>query len=193
LTFDDAYESFFQFAYPALRDYNLTFTLFPVVGFIGTWNRWEVNLGWRRFRHLRWEQLREMEGAEIGSHTQTHPCLTGLNETELRRELETSKKTLEDALGREVKYLSLPFGRFNQKVLETARNLGYSAVCTMEPGADRDGFLIGRYGVYLLDTRLDILSKLGRGGNPRWEKIKLQIINRLSAGTVMVKRWRKGR
>jgi hypothetical protein len=63
----------------------------------------------------------------------------------------------------------------------------------MEPGADRDGFLIGRYGVYLLDTRLDILSKLGRGGNPRWEKIKLQIINRLSAGTVMVKRWRKGR
>lgn len=190
ITFDDAYESLYHHAYPHLQEGKISFTVFLVAGYVGEWNRWEVNLGWRRFRHLSWEQLRSMQGVEIGSHTLTHPSLPGLNHSDLRKELQQSREIIEDRLGCKVRYLSLPFGRYNQRVLDSAREAGYEAVCSMNPD-DGDGFLVGRYGVYRLDTPTTIRSKLGVGKMSGFEKVKLKAINRLSAGTIMVKRWRK--
>src|SRR6478752_4779892 len=49
-------------------------------------------------------ELRELAamGVEIGSHTVTHPVLTTLDEQCIFRELDESKKILEDQLGRPV-------------------------------------------------------------------------------------------
>jgi len=40
-------------------------------------------------------------------------------------ELNQSKKTLEDLLGREVKYISFPYGQFNKETIMITRKLNY--------------------------------------------------------------------
>ncbi|NQS96840.1 MAG: polysaccharide deacetylase family protein [candidate division Zixibacteria bacterium] len=192
ITFDDAYESVYHYAYPLLKEWGSGgFTVFPVAGYVGDWNRWEVNLGWRRFRHLSWQQLRTMEGVEIGSHTLTHPCLIGLSPAKLHRELRLSREIIEDKLGVKVKYLSLPFSRYDERTLKSAEEAGYEAVCSLNPDDGEDGFVVGRYGVYILDSLRSIRNKLGIGAFTEFERFKLKVFNKLSAGTIMVKRWRE--
>ena len=193
ITFDDAYESVYTYAYPVLKEWGGGFTVFPVANYVGGWNEWEVNLGGLKFRHLSWTQMREMDGIEVGSHTLTHRCLLKLPQNELMRELADSKKSIEDSWGKEVKYLSLPFGRYDERVLEAARETGYEAVCSLNPDCGYDGFVVGRCGVYLLDSVWSLKNKLGYGRFQGFERWKLRFFNRLSGGTIMVKKWREGR
>jgi len=188
LTFDDAFESVFYNAYPMLMEKGFSFTVFPVTKYIGEYNRWEVNVGGRKFRHLNWRQLQEMNGCEVGSHTASHRCLTLLNNQQLIIELESSKKELEDRLGKEVRYLSLPFGRYNEKVIEAAQKAGYKAVCSLNPADREGGYVLGRYAVYLIDNLWSMSRKLGIGGGQNAEICKLKTINFFSGGTILAQK-----
>jgi peptidoglycan/xylan/chitin deacetylase (PgdA/CDA1 family) len=190
ITFDDAYESIYNNAYQLIAERGGGCAIFPVVNFIGKFNQWEVNLGWRRFKHLSWSQLREMKSAEIGSHTLTHPCLVGLDVKRIRRELEFSKTAIEQELGKSVKYLSLPFGRYDESVLEIAKEIGYETLFSLNPQDDKNGFVKGRMAVYRFDSLKTFKQKVGIESITDWEKVKLIIANRLSAGTIVVKKWR---
>ena len=110
LTFDDAYLSVYEHAFPVLVERGLTATLYVVVDSVGTVNQWDCQRGDCVERIMTLGQIREMadRGFEIGSHTLSHPHLTGLDDDRLRRELVDSKHRLEDLLGREVSSLSYP-------------------------------------------------------------------------------------
>ena len=69
-------------------------------------------------------------GHEIGSHTCTHRVLTMLNIMDLKTELKESKKLLEDVTGREVLGLAYPYGIYNTKIIEFARENYYYAKAT---------------------------------------------------------------
>lgn len=134
LTFDDAYLSVYEHAFPVLVERGLTATLYVVVDSVGTVNQWDCQRGDCVERIMTLGQIREMadRGFEIGSHTLSHPHLTGLDDDRLRRELVDSKHRLEDLLGREVSSLSYPYGDHDQRVIEAARAAGYrNAVSTM--------------------------------------------------------------
>ncbi|MBL7192192.1 polysaccharide deacetylase family protein [bacterium] len=194
ITFDDGYESVYTEAYPILQEMNAGCTVFLITGYIGGWNRWEVNIGFRKFRHLTWAMTQEMELAEFASHTVTHRCLTKIPPEEIRLELTASKKVIEDKIGRPVRYLSPPFGRYNDTVLRIARECGYEAVCTMNPGrisSSGGHFVIPRCGVYLIDNDYTFKCKLGAGKLAALEQYKLRLINTLSIGTIIVKKLRK--
>jgi peptidoglycan/xylan/chitin deacetylase (PgdA/CDA1 family) len=124
ITFDDGWAYNYTNVFPRLKEYGLTATIFVVTGFVGQAN------------YMDWNELREMSdaGISIQSHTASHKPLAQLSKKEVEYELETSKKTIEDALGKEVNCLSLPHGVFNDKVLKIAEEIGYQAVCTSEPG-----------------------------------------------------------
>lgn len=188
MTFDDGYESVYRHAYPELRQRGWGCAIFIVADYAGDWNRWEFNVGGQRFKHLSWAQLREMEGIEVGSHTLTHRCLTALPDDELQRELRISKEIIEDKLGSPVRYLSLPFGRYDDRILDSAREAGYSAVCTMNPCGNENGFIIGRRAVYLLDTETAMRRKIANGNLNNFEMWKLRIFNRLSNGTILARK-----
>ena len=181
LTFDDAFESVYTNVYPLLDDLKASFTVFPIAGFVGKLNTWEINLGGIRFKHMSWKHLLEMRNCEIGSHTITHRSLPSLNPAELHSEIVDSKKIIEDAAGREVKYLSLPFGRFDKRVIRIAQNAGYEGICSMNPD-DNGGYVIGRYAVYLVDLNFAFRNKLNSGFINRLEINKLQLINFFSRG-----------
>ncbi len=64
-------------------------------------------------------------GWEVGSHTSTHQILTSFSGKALKRELVNPKK---------YKYISFPLGRYDELVVEEARNAGYKVGLTMDDG-----------------------------------------------------------
>src|SRR4028118_236768 len=81
LTFDDGYEDFLDAAVPALEKLGFSATVFVVAGMLGSENTWEHGGGPRpQLRLLGADGVREVSerGMEIGSHSVTHPRVSGL-------------------------------------------------------------------------------------------------------------------
>jgi len=99
-----------------------------------------------------WKMLAQLmgEGCTIGSHGLTHQVLTVMRDEEIRNELESSKKLIEDKLGAPVEFFSPPEGYYTGRVARIARECGYKAVFTSVWGIvdeSTNPFLIPRIGV----------------------------------------------
>ena len=192
ITFDDGYAGVHSHAYPILESLGFKAAVFVITGFVGKENSWDMNLGGKRFRHLDWNQIKELceRGFSIGSHTVNHYDLTKLSPSQVEYELKYSKQDLEDQLGREVLYLSYPFGRFNQLVQKEALGQGYHYGFSIYPGRTpslRENLSLKRIAMYSLDSPLSLRIKL-QGGFWYWlEDLKGFLINRLSLATTLVK------
>lgn len=87
---------------------------------------------------LSWSQIREVSkhGVEVGSHTISHPILANLSDENLKRELEKSKETIEEATGENVVSLAYPVGgfeTFNNAVIDAVKAAGYEfSVCYLD-------------------------------------------------------------
>ena len=76
---------------------------------------------------MSWSQIRELDaaGVEIGSHSLSHPRLTGLDDKALQTELTDSRLALEDKLGKPVTSFAYPYGEFDRRVIESVIDSGY--------------------------------------------------------------------
>jgi peptidoglycan/xylan/chitin deacetylase (PgdA/CDA1 family) len=85
---------------------------------------------------LSWDEAREMDraGLEIGSHTATHPILTGLGSDRVRRELTESRERIAAELGRPVDLFCYPNGAFNDDVRREVRQAGYRCAVASDHG-----------------------------------------------------------
>jgi peptidoglycan/xylan/chitin deacetylase (PgdA/CDA1 family) len=159
LTFDDGFEDFLTNALPCLDRHDFTATVFAVGSFMGKDSSWDV-LPERR--HMSAAQLRQVAecGIEIGSHTLSHPALTFLSEHQVRRELEKSRKLLEDTVGKPVRSLSFPFGCWNERIWQIALDCGYrwSTVYRGHSRAQQNQHPVS--GVYRFDSVEDILERI---------------------------------
>ena len=88
-------------------------------------------------------------GHIVGTHGWSHALLTHCSARELDRELNASRKLLEDKLGIAVTTMSLPGGRYNRRVLAACKEAGYTRVYTSEPRLEAtvSAFTIGRVNV----------------------------------------------
>ncbi|MCL2659507.1 MAG: polysaccharide deacetylase family protein [Acidobacteriaceae bacterium] len=127
VTFDDGHVSNLEIALPILQKYRMEARFF-------------VTAGWTESKpgYMSWANLRCLLGAgqQIGAHGWSHTLLTHCHEDELRRELDGTRKTLEDRLGVAVDTMSLPGGRYNQRVLTACRDAGYMQIYTSVPRAE---------------------------------------------------------
>jgi peptidoglycan/xylan/chitin deacetylase (PgdA/CDA1 family) len=135
ITIDDGYRSAYSIAFPILKRYEFTATLFIYTDFVGVSKT-----------AITWEQLRHMknEGFEIGSHTVSHSDLTRILNGEsgpkyldrIEKELSTSKKILDRELDQNTIFLAFPYGRYNRSVLRICERVGYKIATTVDRGSN---------------------------------------------------------
>ena len=127
ITFDDGYRNNLDFAYPIAKKYRIPITIFPNINCTAQKNN---------ANFLHWEDIIALHrgGVDFGSHTVSHPHLTTINEAELFREINNSKKILESRINEEVYSFSYPYGEFNYKVKDLVKQNGFSCALTTEYG-----------------------------------------------------------
>ena len=134
VTFDDGYEDFLTNAVPTLEKLGFSATVYVVAGMIGSENLWEHDGGQRpRLKLLGADGVREVSerGMEVGSHTVTHPRLSGLDQETLVHEVEDSRQMLGEIVDMPVEGFSYPYGDLDSPAVRAARGAGYDyAVAT---------------------------------------------------------------
>lgn len=90
-------------------------------------------------RFLTWEEVRIMRRSDItfGSHTARHSTLTAEQHPCLEDELRSSREIIEAQLHEEIGLLAYPNGAYDRRVIEAARQAGYSHCFTTEQGGFR--------------------------------------------------------
>jgi peptidoglycan/xylan/chitin deacetylase (PgdA/CDA1 family) len=137
LTFDDAYLDFWEHAFPFLLEEGIPALVFVPAGLVGKFNKWDHERLRVKKTIMDWQHLKELvsAGIEIGSHSLTHPYLSKIPEASAKREIEDSKKLLEDKLGIEIKTFCYPYGDYNQKVRDMVAQAGYLMAFTTKHGS----------------------------------------------------------
>ena len=118
ISFDDGWETQFEYALPALEKYHFVATFFVVTNYIG------------RPGFISWPQLQAMltEGMRIGSHSRSHPHLNKIvSPTTLWDQIYNSKKILETQLESSVEEFAYPYGSYNAALAAIVGWAGYRA------------------------------------------------------------------
>jgi len=147
ITFDDGWKSQYEVAWPIMKKFGYTFTMFLYTeGIAGG----SLAGG----QAITWEQLADMRdnGIDIQAHSATHQDLReghpvtitepGAKKTRKRltgpeyeqwvqNEVVGCKTLLEQRLGIRVNCFAVPYGFYNEHVKEIARNAGYEAIFTV--------------------------------------------------------------
>lgn len=120
LSFDDGFMDNYQYAYPLLKKYQAKATIYLATQIEG-------------IEKLSIDQIHEMSDSgliEFGAHTQHHVNLLKLSDDEAFAEMQASKQDVEALAGRCPSF-AYPFGRFNAKHQQMAKEIGFqNAVST---------------------------------------------------------------
>lgn len=120
LSFDDGFLDNYEHAYPLLKKYNAKATIYLATQIEG-------------IEKLAKDQIIEMSNSgviEFGAHTQHHVNLLKLSDEQAFAEMQASKKDVEAMVG-QCPSFAYPFGRFNEKHQQMAKEIGFkNAVST---------------------------------------------------------------
>lgn len=172
VTFDDAFRSVFERAFPVMEKLGITGTVFVPTAYVGQDQpmRWPGIEQWLGTKHedelacMSWDELSQLadSGWEIASHTRTHPHLTEIDDGQLREELVASRDEIAEKIGVPCRTLAYPFGDHDERVQRAVRDAGYEAAGAVRPGP-RNVWAWPRVGVYLSDGPLRFRVKASRG------------------------------
>jgi peptidoglycan/xylan/chitin deacetylase (PgdA/CDA1 family) len=164
LTFDDGYEDVATEVLPRLLARRQKATFFIVSGFCARDAATRVTRGHRRY--LVWPEVRALKdaGMEIGSHTVSHPKLTGLHRADLRAEIEHSRVALQAYLGQRIDFFAYPYNDQTQRVRRAVEKAGYRGAVVGARG-NSDPFTLQRRTMHRGISAADLRSMLSQS----WE------------------------
>lgn len=163
LTFDDGYQNFLDKAVPVLERRGFSATVFAVGDRLGQENDWEHSYEPRPpMKLMTADGLREASarGMEVGSHSMTHPRLSGLDAEALEEEVEGSRRLLGEILGEEVGGFCYPYGDLDREALRAVNRAGYDYACAWKTRIARDSYDLFRTPVDEQDGLLRFRLKL---------------------------------
>ena len=168
LTFDDGYRGLLDHALPVLERFGFRATFFLVSDRMGATNTWDARHGDPPRSLMGWSEAAALvgQGMEIGSHSRTHPFLTDLSEPEMESEIRGSKETIEDRLGRPVRFFSYPHDLHDSRSRRLVASAGYTGACSSRFGGNglrTDAFLLRRSQITYHDTAWSFSFKVRTG------------------------------
>ena len=108
ITIDDGFSSFYEKAWPYLKEKQIPFILFISTESIG------------KNGYMNWDEIKEIEKesfAFIGNHSHSHDYLLDLSFEKFKADIIKSVEIFEDKLGYNPIFFSYPFGEFSKKQL----------------------------------------------------------------------------
>ena len=123
ITFDDGYKDNYTNAYPIMKKYGFTGTIFVVTGFLGVYDN-----------YMTWEQAKELSdnGFSIESHTYSHKSMTETSDEEISKELTKSRDIIKNKLGIDADFMAYPTGTYNLHIAELVQKAGYKGAFTIK-------------------------------------------------------------
>jgi peptidoglycan/xylan/chitin deacetylase (PgdA/CDA1 family) len=149
VSFDDGFGSWKRIAFPVLSRH----------GWPGTMNLALSHLNGIDVRRA-WMRKLVAAGWELDSHSLTHPDLTTLGATALRREVAGSRRRIRRIFGVPVHFFCYPAGRYNDRVIAAVRAAGYLGATTTVDGLARPSppYALRRIRVNGSDSAADVLN-----------------------------------
>ena len=159
-TFDDSYESFYEYAYPALKLYNYP----AVLSVVTSWIEGRTPGIYKKKKFMTWDQLKEVADSglvtiashsddlhhfvvanpqgnvEPGPSTFIYDPRTKHYETDrqfrerIRDDLVKSREIINQRLGMKPIVLTWPFGTYNELGIQEARQVGFQLCLTLDDG-----------------------------------------------------------
>jgi len=109
ITIDDAFSSFYEVAWPFLKEEKIPFILFVSTEAIG------------KNGYMTWDQIKELEKENIvyiGNHSHTHNYLVDLKNNDFINDINTASKIFIKELGYNPIFFSYPFGEYSNLIKE---------------------------------------------------------------------------
>jgi len=156
ITFDDAWGSIYDIAFPVLKKYGFPATFFIYTDFIGGG------------KAMSWDQIQTLseQGFDIQCQTKTHRNLTKRKKNEsfeeyfkaLEKEIDYPKTLIETKLKKKCQYLAYPYGITNDLIVAILKKQGYRAGFTVERGSNP--FFVDKYRIHrsIIHGKYDIES-----------------------------------
>lgn len=144
ITFDDGLKSVSRYAYPVLKQYGMKATAFIITSRIkGRPQKWDP-------RSLQFMSVSELKGIQdvfdLQSHTHflhrvdgdRHPILLSRSEHNILFDFKRSRRVL-SRFNSQALFLSYPFGGYNSKAVEAAKDAGFHLAVTTVKGKVKPG------------------------------------------------------
>ena len=116
LTIDDGFLSFYENAWPILKEKKIPFILFVSTREVGAFN------------YMSWDQIREISKenfVEIGNHSHTHEYLADEKNDIIKKDIEKSIDIFKKELGKNSDFFSYPFGEYSNDFKKIIKNFGF--------------------------------------------------------------------
>ncbi|MGA1826506.1 MAG: polysaccharide deacetylase family protein [bacterium] len=126
ITFDDGYRDTFLHAKPIAESLGFKITIFVTAGKIGDPTGIAGTCG-EGYGIMNTDELRKLvcHGHDVESHGLTHARLCDLDDDYLWKEVEDSRKVIEEAIDRKVIAIAYPHGKTNDRVMHFCKRAGY--------------------------------------------------------------------
>ena len=139
ITIDDAFSSFYENAWPIIKDRKI-----PIILFVSTR---EVG----KKGYMTWEQIREISKenfVHIGNHSHTHEYLIDYSLNQIKEDLLKSISTFKKEIGYNSNFFSYPFGEYSLEFKNLVRELGFTHAFGQHSGVidlTKDKFELPRF------------------------------------------------
>ena len=139
LTIDDGFSSFYENAWPILKQKRIPFILFVSTREIGAFN------------YMTWDQIREIskeDFVEIGNHSHTHEYLANETNDVIKKDISKSIDIFKKNLGKNSDFFSYPFGEYSNDFKNIIKDFGFKYAFGQHSGVmdeTKDFYELPRY------------------------------------------------
>ncbi len=117
LTIDDGFSSFYEKAWPILKEQKIPFIIFINTETIGARG------------YMSWDEIEDIskyDFVHIGNHSHSHGYLVDEKDEKIREDIKLAKNIFKKKLNYETKFFAYPFGEYKTSYIKIVEELGFS-------------------------------------------------------------------